>query len=135
MSHVLTYIQMCGIGIYILGMTAVAHGLGTHSYDLPEWEVSLLARLSLFKSEFYVWGTTSIKLSIAFMLLRIRRESKFWRHGLIALMIFLISFAVTSSVMDYTECHPVRALWDFSYPRSACHPTSFFRNWEIVGTG
>lgn len=112
-------------------MISVAHGLGTHSYELPEWEVSLNARLSLFKSEFYVWSVTSIKLSVAFMLIRIRGESKLWSRGLIAIMIVLVSLAITCSVIDYTHCRPVRALWDFSYPRSTCDPPSFIRIWQI----
>jgi hypothetical protein len=135
MSHELSFIQICGIGLYIVGMISVAYGMGTHSYDLPEWEVSLNARLSLFKAEFYVWSATSVKISVAFMLLRIRGESKLWSRGLIALMIVLISLAITSSVIDYTECRPVRALWDFSYPRSACHSPTFFRNWEMSESG
>jgi hypothetical protein len=135
MSHALSFIQICGIGLYITGMISVAYGMGTHSYDLPEWEVSLNACLSLSTAEFYVWSATSIKISVAFMLLRIRGELKFWSRGLIALMIVLISFAVTCSVIDFTECHPVRAIWDFSYPRSACRSPTFFRNWEMSASG
>ena len=126
---------MSGIGLYITGMIGAAYGVGTHSYDLPKWELSLNARLSLFREEFYVWSVTGIKLSVAFMLLRIRGDSKLWKRGLIVLIIFLTCLAISCSVFDYTQCHPVRAIWDFSYPPSACRSRPVVKSWEFATQG
>lgn len=124
--------MMSGIGLYITGMIGAAYGVGTHSYDLPKWELSLNARLSLFREEFYVWSVTGIKLSVAFMLLRIRGDSKLWKRGLTILIIFLTCLAISCSVFDYTQCHPVRAIWDFSYPPSACRSRPVVKGWEFA---
>lgn len=126
---------MSGIGLYITGMIGAAYGVGTHSYDLPKWELSLNARLSLFREEFYVWSVTGIKLSVAFMLLRIRGDSKLWKRGLTILIIFLTCLAISCSVFDYTQCHPVRAIWDFSYPPSACRSRPVVKGWEFATQG
>lgn len=126
---------MSGIGLYITGMISAAYGVGTHSHDLPEWERSLNARLSLFREEFYVWSVTGIKLSVAFMLLRIRGGSKLWKRGLIVLIISMTCLAIACSVFDYTQCHPVRAIWDFSYPHSACRSRPVVKSWEFATQG
>ena len=134
-EQALTWVQMSGIGLYITGMISAAYGVGTHSYDLSEWELSLNARLSLFREEFYVWSVTGIKLSVAFMLLRIRGDSVLWRRCLTVLIISLTCLAIACSVFDYTQCHPVRAIWDFSYPPSACRSRPVVKSWEFATQG
>ncbi|PVH91816.1 hypothetical protein DM02DRAFT_663580 [Periconia macrospinosa] len=121
--------MICGAGIYITGMISIAHGLGNHSNTLLAWELNKIACITLFETQLYVWAVTSIKISIALLLLRIREWSRSWKRGLTALMIFVASLAVACFVVAFTKCRPVHAIWDFSFPRWKCQSPKFQRIW------
>jgi hypothetical protein len=85
--------------------------------------------------EFYVWGTTSIRISICLMIMRIiGSTNKHWRIGLSVLIASLCVFSITSTCFNYLQCRPIRALWDYSMPRDLCVGREKLRDWMITAS-
>jgi hypothetical protein len=129
-----TCVQACGIGLYVDKIIAISYGLGRHVYYLTPNATSAIACLSLFAAEFYVWAVTFVKVSIACMLLRIQHD-ELWRLGLFGLIGFEFAIAIACCLMYYLRCRPIRALWEFSFPRSRCINNDYYRNFIYVAAG
>jgi hypothetical protein len=113
----------------------VKNGLGRHYQYLSKQHVSMQMIVSLPRGESYSWGTACVKFSLACMLMRIKSESAMWRRGLWAMSIFVLIVSIAASGIDWGQCRPIRALWDFSYPRSRCMPKSKFKIWIYISSG
>jgi hypothetical protein len=72
------------------------------------------------RAEAWSWGTTTLKLSLTIMIIRIKGDKRKWRLPLYAFSAFLVALAITSTIWNYTTCIPLEAAWDFSYPRTHC---------------
>lgn len=128
------YLQCCAIGYYIVYIVDIANpALGRHQQFVPVSGISIHARCSFFINEFYVWTVTFVKISVACMLLRIQ-PAKSWRIGLFTLVGILLIYALACSLVNYLQCHPVRAYWDLSYPRDHCLSLEIFRDWVYGGS-
>lgn len=129
----LRLVQVAGLGSYISCMIAVHNGVGHHIATLHLEQVSTISRLLLCISQFYVWATTFIKLSLGFTILRIQGHNRIWRQSMRALMAFLSLVALVASLWDFLQCRPLKAQWDYSYSRDHCATTAY-RIWMYIGS-
>jgi len=95
----------------------------------------MTALMGIFIEDFYVCSALCIKLSLLYMLLRIVTGSKAWQRAIHALMLFIVLNVVSCLVSHHRQCYPIKALWDYSYPREACLRRETFRAWLYINSG
>ncbi|KAF2183595.1 hypothetical protein K469DRAFT_739715 [Zopfia rhizophila CBS 207.26] len=100
-------------------VASVRHGVGRHNlYVQPAQQVS--ARHWIFAAEMpWVLVIMSIKISIACLLLRIRR-SKRWVIFLYIMIAVQIASCLAGFLTQLLQCIPMRAIWDPSTPGAKC---------------
>jgi hypothetical protein len=81
----------------------------------------------------YVLAVTFIKLSLAFMLIRIQKE-RVWRRAISCLIAVVVMEGLAAFLVDMLRCHPHRAEWDFTYPRSDCKSFDWLKNWLFIAS-
>ncbi|KAF1817227.1 hypothetical protein P152DRAFT_426905 [Eremomyces bilateralis CBS 781.70] len=118
----------CATGLYIIAMVGIANGLGRHIHYLTPDEIVFNARTSIFVTEFYVWGVTMAKISLLIMLFRLVGEHKRWKQGIVISIAIMVVLAVASSLWNYLQCRPLKALWDLSISRDACINKKYWRD-------
>jgi hypothetical protein len=123
--------KLCAIGYYIAYMIDISIGaLGRHQqYVTGSAAESLHLRLYFAISDSYTWAVTFIKMSLACMILRIQFNQKPWRIGIPILMAVMVMFALACTLMNWLQCRPIRAYWDYSISRDHCLAPNVFPNW------
>jgi hypothetical protein len=65
----------------------------------------------------WLWAVTFVKISVALLLLRIKRD---WLWGMLFLAALQIIIAIASTVVRLLGCTPVAAAWDPTLPNIRC---------------
>ncbi|KAK3386792.1 hypothetical protein B0H63DRAFT_468395 [Podospora didyma] len=105
---------------WILVLIAVTHGLGRPSFYVPSSQIPT-ARLCLhFANHCSGWAICFAKLSIAYSLFRLRRESMPWRVFLLVMMALPVAIAITTCGFLFASCKPLSAVWNPKTPNSVC---------------
>lgn len=107
-------------------MAALASGLGS-IWDPQVNTPNITGPLSLCLNQLYVWTSVWIKCSIISLLKSFRREVTAWQWTLECLRVVIFLAAISAIFVQFFQCHPLRASWDFSLPRSACAGFSIYR--------
>ncbi|KAF2398790.1 hypothetical protein EJ06DRAFT_496547 [Trichodelitschia bisporula] len=110
---VLTAVQY---GIFLQGIHL---GVGRHVYYSKPASVTKAMRGVWIQLLLWTWSITLIKISIAVMLLRIRRDNP-WRYWVYFLIGFVVSSAIVSTVLQFVQCSPVSAFWNPTVPGAKC---------------
>ncbi|KAF2267268.1 hypothetical protein CC78DRAFT_531043 [Lojkania enalia] len=97
---------------YILTALSVVNGLGRHVRFVSFSHRRESLRFIFINQVVWYWSITLVKLSVAYLLLRVKRESKRWRYFLISIMIFLVLVAGVSTIFQFTQCRPFQVFWD-----------------------
>jgi len=101
-------------------LVAVHYGMGRHNFYVPA-DRAILAEKWLFISQPpYAWAMSLAKMSIAWMLIRIRRDSRIWVAGMSVIMVICLGVAISANSFALTMCKPVWAIWDHSNPDAVC---------------
>ena len=78
------------------------------------------AALLVFSSQpTWLWANTFVKVSVACMLLRIKRNAT-WKWFLYGAMTVQVASAIGTTVTLFTECKPFQTLWDPTIPGGYC---------------
>jgi hypothetical protein len=72
-------------------------------------------QLCTISEPFWAWGMTFIKISVAFMFLRVQRGTG-WRRFLYGLIIFHIFLGLFAVIFQLLQCIPFSAAWKFPRP-------------------
>ena len=72
----------------------------------------------------YAWALVSAKLSIIWMLIRLRRSHRTWSFFLYFMMAFVLCTCITMNVFQFSLCKPLAALWDHTIANPVCLPPS-----------
>ncbi|OCL14332.1 hypothetical protein AOQ84DRAFT_264172, partial [Glonium stellatum] len=118
-DHIITLgimVALIGWGFFIV---SIAHGVGRHNFYVDPTDQAI-AQHWLFASQ-VPWAIAMMltKISIACMLLRIKR-SKAWLAFLYAMIAIQIASGIASIVFQLLQCIPLRALWDPSVSGARC---------------
>ena len=87
--------------------------------SIPIPRVIDLVRYSYFAIHVWSWAMTSIKVSAAVMLLRIRDTFQ-WRCFLYGIIFLQVSYCIGNMVFLFNACHPLATWWDRSIPGGSC---------------
>lgn len=117
---------------------AISSGLGQHVYYLSMEELSASAKWSYACSFPYVWVMAFIKISLASLLLRLRRELR-WKWFLWTMIIIQILSAIASNIFLLVQCRPIHAFWDrkpeyWCAPLEAAHVSLYVNSSIAIAT-
>ena len=101
-------------------LVSVRYGVGRHNYYLPADEEMLAEKWLFLSQPPFPWSLAFSKVSIAWMLLRLQREKRWWCWTMYFLMFVSVGVAVTSNIFQLTICKPLEAVWDHSITSAVC---------------
>ena len=93
-------------------------------------------RLSLIAEPVWVWEVTFIKISVAFMFLRLSRSvswERAWRWIMYLSMFYLVASAILVLILQLTECTPLPYFWNKTIKGGHCR-TADEVHAAIIGT-
>ncbi|KAH7111786.1 hypothetical protein B0J11DRAFT_598407 [Dendryphion nanum] len=96
---------------YALQIAACKHGLGRHNAYVTSREQAAALHYLFGLYSIWVVGVGLVRVSIACTLLRVW-DVKAWRWTLWALIIVQMISVTSTFIVQFTECHPLRAMWD-----------------------
>lgn len=110
------------------------HGLGRRSRFVSFTRRRRALELLFISQVFWYWSITLVKLSVALILLRVKRSQRRWRIFLYAIMGLLLIAAVVQTLFQFLQCRPFSVFWDpriFRQGRVKCFKRSVI-NGNIV---
>ncbi|KAK4171237.1 hypothetical protein QBC36DRAFT_340353 [Triangularia setosa] len=119
-DYLITLAVLFDLASYVFLMIAVHYGIGRHNYYVPT-DHEVLAEKWLFLSQpVFPWSLAFSKMSIACMLVRIRRDQRVWAWSMYFIMVFVVLIAINTNVFQLSMCRPLWAVWDRSDPNAHC---------------
>ena len=104
-------------------------------------EYMRFARLLYIHAILVMVGISTVKISIAFFLLRLSTQAKY-RRSLYGIMVFIVVMTFTCAMTLILQCIPVEAAWDsrlrpapFGTGRAKCYSLTIFRNLGLMNSG
>jgi hypothetical protein len=73
------------------------------------------SKISFVFVTIWIWSVTTIKISVCFMLLRIKEYSQRWLVGLWTMIVGLFALASAITICNMLMCRPIKANWDLHY--------------------
>jgi hypothetical protein len=126
--------KITSTGLYITCLLATYHGMGKHIEYVSHSNLVLFLKAFTATTFLYSWATTFVKLALIALILRVVPRSNAWRIGLWLLLAFVMIVSILSTTLNAIQCRPLKALWDFSYPRDKCIPIPILRDLFWVGS-
>lgn len=106
---------------YVFLMIAVSYGVGRHNFYITHDRVVEAQKWLYLSQPPYPWSLAFSKMSIAWLLHRIRRDSRAWAWGMYAVSVLVVLTAVSINVFQLSLCRPLWAVWDHdSKPDAVC---------------
>jgi hypothetical protein len=90
----------------------VVHGLGRRSRFVSLRRRRVALELLFISQVIWYWSITLTKLSVAFLLFRIKRSDRRWRAFLYSMMLLLVLAAIVQTLFQFTQCRPFSVFWD-----------------------
>ncbi|KAH7123531.1 hypothetical protein B0J11DRAFT_314047 [Dendryphion nanum] len=127
--------------IFGLFVTLTKNGVGHHAeyfmYVRPDL-LTVFFQIAWWYAWIVVIAYSSIKISIAFFLLRLADHRRHWRFVLYGIIVILVLFTLGSVLSLILQCVPVSAAWDFALRppigTAKCYSISTFRNTGIFNS-
>ena len=96
---------------YLLLVAASTYGLG-HPAGFVSFDRRKAAMRLLFISQVvWYWSVTLVKLSVAFLLLRVKPGRR-WSLLMRSAMGLIVLAAVVQTIFQFTQCRPFSVYWD-----------------------
>jgi hypothetical protein len=92
-----------------LGIQIVTGGHHIEYISRPDLETA--GQLGFISMVLWIWAITTLKVSVALMLLRIKQTPR-WKFGIWFLITVLIVVGIGSTLAQVLQCLPVKANWD-----------------------
>lgn len=106
---------------WVLILAAIPHGYGRHDFFVPPQD-RRQAGLLLFASQLpWSWAVALSKISIAFMLLRIKHTTQ-WKTFLYSMIVIQVLSAISANIVQFSICRPLSSIWDPFVLRADCWP-------------
>ncbi|GFF25030.1 nitrogen assimilation transcription factor nirA [Aspergillus udagawae] len=119
--------QACAFGVLACFIGETHYGLGHYSSDIGLKDFGPLAKWTFFHAIVIVLGISSVKISLAFFLLRFATQNKFIKRFIIGALVFLILFTIACVLTLIFQCLPVSAAWDYAQKATAtCYSTKTY---------
>lgn len=101
------------LAIVSITMSALGcqYGIGRHSYYVTPDEATKALHYSFVGQPMCVWSICLAKVSVACLLLRIKRTNA-WRWFLYTAIVIQFASALAANIAELVQCKPMAALWD-----------------------
>ncbi|KAF2179825.1 hypothetical protein K469DRAFT_730454 [Zopfia rhizophila CBS 207.26] len=109
---------------YFLLSASVFYGLGRHARFVSFSRRKTASELLFISQVVWYWSITFVKLSVAFLLLRVKRGRR-WKIFMYCIMAILIIAAIIQTFFQFLQCRPFSVYWDPSQFRKG--PVKCFR--------
>lgn len=103
------------IATWALMLSIMLNTGGLHTWFIPAASFEPVAKMGFFFFTLWVWSVTLVKVSVCFMLLRIKGDVRSWRISLWVLISVLVMSAGVITICYMLMCNPIEANWDFAY--------------------
>jgi hypothetical protein len=84
---------------------------GHHIQYIPVSDLQMAGKLGFISMVLWIWALTTLKISVALMLLRIKQTPR-WQFGIWTLIVVLFLVGIGSTLAQVLQCSPVQANWD-----------------------
>lgn len=111
--------QACAFGVLACFIGETHRGLGHYSRDIGLEDLGPLSKWTFFHAIVIVLGISSVKMSLAFFLLRFASQNKRIKRFIIGALVFLILFTIACILTLILQCIPVSAVWDYTLKATA----------------
>jgi hypothetical protein len=124
------------IVLYAMNTRILSITKGHHTYYIPLPVIEESAKFSFVIFSVWVWSVCTIKISVCFMLLRIKQTNR-WKFGLWTLMAALFTTASVATICYMIMCNPLVANWQLKYASDteACWSVQTFLNFTYILSG
>jgi hypothetical protein len=100
-------------------LISIRYGAGHHDLYVSVDNQSAAARLIFMGEAPWAWGMAMVKISLAFMFLRIK-HTKSWRIFLYFMIAVQVAGAIFANCAIFLHCHPMAAIWEHDVPNAKC---------------
>jgi hypothetical protein len=111
-------------------------GYGQHTRYISLSRLESFARFLLVAEPLWVWEVTFIKISVAFMFLRLSRSvswQRTWKWVMYLSIFYLVASAIIVLVLQLTECTPLPFFWNKAIKDGHCRSAPVVHA-GIIGT-
>ncbi|TVY13502.1 hypothetical protein LARI1_G008800 [Lachnellula arida] len=123
-ASMLVFIAYCACQL-----TAIHYGIGSHDRDLSTPNILQAVKYQVICELLYVADAALIKLSVAFLLLRIMPENaKVYRSILFSGMTVMTLWTVVTFLIVLLQCRPFSSTWDRFSGKGKCLSSTFITN-------
>jgi hypothetical protein len=118
----------CAIALSTMSIAGVKHGKGRHVWYLTHEQILAIGKLSWIGQVVLFCGICMVKMSVCFLVLRIKADSRRLRLCLYVVMSLTVATTIIPIIALSIECRPLHAFWN----RSVGHcRSSDFRIYSI----
>ncbi|KAF2021145.1 hypothetical protein BU24DRAFT_404190 [Aaosphaeria arxii CBS 175.79] len=100
------------IANYIITSAAVISGLGRRQRFVSFARRRTAMELIFIGQVVWYWSILLVKISVACLLLRVKRSSRPWRIGLYSLITLLVGATIVQTCFQFLQCRPFQVYWD-----------------------
>jgi hypothetical protein len=128
-------LQAFSIASYVVTILCLRVGYGHHAHFASTEHLKSFAHFVIIAGPLWDWEVTFIKLSVAFMFLRISRSvswERTWKWIMYLSIFYLVAAAILVLSLQLTECRPLPYFWNKAI-KGRCRTPQEVRN-GIVGT-
>ncbi|KAH8170189.1 integral membrane protein [Sarocladium implicatum] len=130
---------LLALGSWVCLILQIPHGLGRHGIVIPFEDRVQFERLNFIKAVMSDGLAVGIlRISMAISLLRLSRDTKWYRWSLSAIIVFVVCYTIQAIAWLFVYCDPYSGWWEFQWanpfdPR--CHDFNLFLSltyWNIA---
>ncbi|KAH6667783.1 hypothetical protein B0J14DRAFT_489146 [Halenospora varia] len=134
-DYIIIAALICSLVSFGVNIPDVALGAGRHAaYIIPSSNIPKGLKLNFVTQPFLLAGTTLVKVSIGFFLLRIA-PNKWYRRALLSVNTFLLVITTFFIVTLFVQCRPLTAVWDFTLrPTAKCWDAGLLQRLSYTNT-
>jgi len=115
--------MLLSIASYVVGVLCIGSGYGKHTRYIPLEHLENFARLSLIAEPLWTWEVTFVKISVAFMFLRLSRSvswERTWKWIMYLSIFYLVASTILVLILQLTECIPLPFFWNKAIKDGHC---------------
>ncbi|PVH91256.1 hypothetical protein DM02DRAFT_474733, partial [Periconia macrospinosa] len=118
----ITVAEICSIVGYALVAVSCKYGVGRHTIHVSSEDRSSALFYFFLQATVCYWGVAAMRVSVAFLLLRMMPHSTAWKRILWIMISFQVLVVLFTTVWSVTFCIPPRAFWK-NVPGAKCKST------------
>jgi hypothetical protein len=109
-DHMMSIAVVVTVINYALTIALITASQGKHIEYVSLSTIVYITKIAYFSRFLWVWSVTTIKTSVALMILRIK-QSPAWRIGIFCLVATLLVLGIGQTIALLVQCRPIRDNW------------------------